>query len=123
MKFKLLTYIFGVLSVLIGILYYVDIKAHKKTIINRELTITNYQKVMNAIGRTGGVSINKLKKELKKEFNIEEKIGYANFSKEYYYDLFPKKSAVNTQAIWTFTGLQLVMDEQKEFKTISLYKP
>ena len=87
------------------------------------MTITNYKKVINAIGRCGGVPVDKLKNELKKEFEINDKIEYNDYSKEFYYVLYPKEYEVNSSEIWSFMGLEFTLDQQKEFKTIHMYKP
>ncbi len=126
MKLKLLTILLAISTILLGglaYIYYLEANFHTKVIKDRELTITNYKKVINAIGRCGGVPVKKLKTELKKEFEINDKIGYSDHSKEYYYILYPKKYEVNATEIWDFMGLELTLDEQKEFKTIHMYKP
>ncbi|MBG6130337.1 thioredoxin-related protein [Aquimarina sp. EL_43] len=126
MKLKLLTFLLAISTILLGGLaywYYLEANFSAKVIKDRELTITNYKKVVNAIGRSGGVHVNKLKTELKKEFDLNEKIGYSDHSKEYYYVLYPKKYEVNSREIWDFRGLELTLDEQKAFKTIHMYKP
>ncbi|MBW1294150.1 hypothetical protein [Aquimarina litoralis] len=126
MKFKLLTIIFGISTILLGLLagwFYLDLNAHAKVVQDRELTITNYQKVINAMGRSGTISVDRLKKELQLEFKIDDEIGYNDFSKEYYYALFPKDHKVNSTGIWDFMGLELILDDQKEFKTVQMYKP
>ncbi len=125
MKLKRLTLFFGMVAILFGIstaFYYVESKNRDEVIADRELTITNYIKVINAIGKSGGISIDKLKNELKVEFEIE-KIGDADYSKEYYYILYPKQYDVNHMEILGFMGLELILDEQKKFKTVNMYKP
>lgn len=126
MKFKLLTILFVISTILLtGVVYinYLDSNFLKKKIKDRELTITNYQKVINAMGKSGNISVDKLKKELQLEFKIDDKLGYNDFSKEYYHVLLPKNYKVNSTGIWDFMGLELILDDQKEFKTVQMYKP
>lgn len=126
MKLKLVTLLFGIATITLSITtfyFYLESKSQTKTRMDRELTITNYKKVFNAIGKSGEISIDKLKAELKTEFIFDEKIGYNDHNKAYYYVLNPKKNEINTKEIWGFMGLELILDEQKNFKTISLYKP
>ena len=75
MKQKQLTIFLGILAITLGIsaaFYYMESKNRDKVIANRELTITNYKKVINAIGKSSGVSIERLKNELHTEFEIEK---------------------------------------------------
>lgn len=126
MKLKVMTILFGITTIILGIttyFYYLETEIRNEVIADRELTITNYKKVVNAIGKSGGVSVDKLITELKTEFNIDEKIGYSDYDKEYYYVLYPKNNEVNHREIWKFMGLELILDEQKRFKTINMYKP
>jgi len=126
MKIKLLTILLGLSTLTLGGLsfyYYLELDRFTTVIADRELTITNYKKAVNAIGRSGGISIDKLKTELKTEFDIDEKFGYADYSKEYYCAFYPKEKEINAKEIWEFMGLELILDEKKEFKTINLYKP
>jgi len=126
MKFKLLTITFGISTIILGLLagwFYINLNAHAKVVQDRELTITNYQKVINAIGRSGNISVDQLKKELQLEFKIDDNLGYNDFSKEYYHVLFPKDHKVNSTGIWNFMGLELILNNQKEFKTVQMYKP
>ena len=126
MKLKLLTLLLGVSTLLFGIttwIYYLKTVSRTELLTDRELTITNYKKVINAIGKSGGISVEQLKAELKTEFNVDEKIGYYDHDKEYYYVLYPKNKEVEFREIWNFMGLELILDEQKEFKTVNLHKP
>ncbi|WP_299602973.1 hypothetical protein [uncultured Aquimarina sp.] len=126
MKFKLLTILFAISTILLtGVVYvnYLDSNFLKKKIKDRELTITNYQKVINAMGKSSTISVDQLKKELQLEFKIDDNLGYNDFSKEYYHILFPKDHKVNSAGIWNFMGLELILNDQKEFKTIQMYKP
>jgi len=126
MKLKLMTIMFGILTIILGIstyVYYLKSESRTELLTDRELTITNYKKVINAIGKSGGISIEKLKTELKAEFNVDEEIGYYDHNKEYYYVLNPKKRDVNYREIWEFMGLELILDERKKFKTVNMHKP
>ena len=126
MKLKLITLFFGVTTLILGIttyVYYLKFESRTKLLEDRELTITNYKKVINAIGKSSRISVEKLKIELETEFDIDEKIGYYDHDKEYYYVLSPKNFAINYIEICDFMGLELILDEQKRFKTINLYKP
>jgi len=126
MKLKLLTIVLAISTLVLGLVtyvFYLDLDFHAKVIKDRELTITNYQKVIRAIGRSNKISVDKLKTELKNEFKIDNTIGYNDFSKEYYYLMFPKKYDINSNGILKFMGLELILDDQKEFKTIHMYKP
>lgn len=123
MKNKAYTLLLGVLVLLISTAYYFDVKAHKKTILDREYTIINYQKVIDAIGRTGNVSVEDLKIALKRDFAINEKTGFNSSSKEYYCDFHPKMKVENPQKVGDFIGFELILNEHKELKIIQMYKP
>ena len=126
MKLKLMTILFAITTIIFGILtyvYYLKSESRTKLLAYRELTITNYKKVINAIGKSGEIPIEKLKTELKAEFNVDEKIGYYDHDKEYYCVLNPKNSDVNNRGIWEFMGLELILDERKKFKTVNMHKP
>ncbi|MFD2591887.1 hypothetical protein ACFSTE_13705 [Aquimarina hainanensis] len=126
MKPKLQTILLAISTILLGGLaywHYLEANFSAKVIKDRELTITNYKKVINAMGRSGDISVKKLKTELRKEFDVDEKPGYNDYAKEYYYVLYPKKYEVNSREIWDFRGLELILDEEKVFKTITMYKP
>ncbi len=126
MKLKLITFLLGITTIILGIttcIYYLKTESRTELLADRELTITNYKKVISAIGKSGGVSINKLKAELKEEFEFDEKIGYYDYYNEYYYVLYPKQYDVNSREIWEFMGLDLILDEQKKFKTVNMHKP
>ena len=116
----------GVTTILLAVttfVYFIETKIQTKVIANRELTITNYQKVIKAIGRSGGISINELKMELKAEFNMDGIIEYNDYNKEYCFVLYPRTNKINHKEIWQFTGLSLILDEYKKIKTVSIYKP
>ena len=86
-KLKLLTILLAVSTILLGVLtfyFYLESEICTQVIADRELTITNYKKVINAIGRCGGVPVDNLKNELKKDFEINDKIEYYDYSKEFY---------------------------------------
>jgi hypothetical protein len=126
MRLKLMTLFLGITTIILGIttyIYYLKAQIQTELLADRELTITNYKKVINAIGKTGGISIDKLKTELKTEFSVDEKIGFYDHDKEYYYVLNPKTNDINYREIWEFMGLELILDEQKKFKTVKLHKP
>ena len=125
MKLKLITLLLGITTLLFGItawIYYLKTESRTELLADRELTITNYKKVIDAIGKSGGISVEKLKTELTAEFNIAKEIGYYDYDKEYYYVLNPKDKSIKRNEIWEFVGLELILDEQKNFKTISLHK-
>ncbi len=126
MKSKLPTLIFGITTVILGIttcLFFMQVELCKQTIADRELTITNYKKVINAVGRSGGISFDKLITELKSDFRLNDSIEYNDFSSEYYYVLYPKNKTINKNEFFDFIGLELVLDAQKDLKTVNLYKP
>ena len=126
MKLKLITFLLGITTLLLGVTaytFYLISDRQTKIIADRELTITNYKKVINAFGKSGEISIEKLRTELKTDFDFNEKIGYNDFSKEYYYVLTPKNYDINNKEIWKFMGLELILDEQKIFKTVNMHKP
>lgn len=125
MRLKLITVFLGITTLLFGItagVLYALINSYKETVCDRELTITSYQKVIDAIGISSEISSKKLKTELMADFNLGER-GYSSYSNEYYYVLLPKNRKVNRNEIWNFMGLELVFDQHKKLKTVDLYKP
>lgn len=125
MKLKLVTFLLGITTLLFGItavILYTLIDSYEETICDRELTITSYKKVINAMGRSNIISLDQLKTELMKDFNLGES-GHNDHHNEHYYVLHPKDGMVNPQEIWSFEGLELVFDQHKKLKTVDLYKP
>jgi hypothetical protein len=125
MKLKLVTFLLFITTLLFGItagVLYTLIDSYEKTICDRELTITSYKKVIDAMGRSNIISLDQLKTELMKDFNLVES-GYNDHNNEHYYVLHPKDRKVNPDEIWNFMGLELVFDKHKKLKTVGLYKP
>ncbi|MFY0713753.1 hypothetical protein J1D01_08770 [Seonamhaeicola sp. NFXS20] len=125
MRLKLITVFLGTTTLLFGIMagvLYVLINSYEETVYERELTIMSYQKVIDAMGRSNGISWDKLNTELTIDFNLGES-GYNGFNNQYYYVLHPKNRKVNPHEMSNFMGLQLVFDQHKKLKTVDLYKP
>lgn len=125
MKLKLVTFLLGITTLLFGIsagVLYTLIDSYEKTICDRELTINSYKKVIDAMGISNTISLDQLKTELMKDFNMGES-GYNDYSNEYYFVIHPKNEEVKRNEIMDFMGLQLVFDYQQKLKTIYLYKP
>jgi hypothetical protein len=126
MRLKLITIFLGFTTLLFGItagVLYVLIHSFEETVYDRELTITSYKKVVDACGKSGGISVENLKTELKKDFEMKDKIGYNGYNDEYFYVLYPKNRAVNQAEIFNFMGFELVLDSRQTFKSVKLYKP
>ena len=73
-KLKLLTILLAVSTILLGVLtfyFYLESEICTQVIADRELTITNYKKVINTIGRCGVVPVDSIKE-------------YYDYSKEFY---------------------------------------
>jgi len=104
-------------------LFYEKVKTRDELIADRERTITNYKKVISAIGNSENINIESLKNELSKDFEISENAGFYEKDKEYYFILQPKDSEINKSEIWEFMGLEIILDKEKKFKTLSLHKP
>lgn len=125
MRLKSITVFLGITTLLFGIMagvLYAQIDSYEKTIYDRELTISCYKKVVDAMGRSNGISLDKLNTELMMDFNLGES-GYNGFNNQYYYVLHPKDRRVIPHEIWNFMGLELVFDKHKKLKTVDLYKP
>ena len=123
---KALTILLILLTLFLGgttFYYYHQSKVRTKVLADRELTITHFKKVINAIGQAGDIDVEQLKAELSHEFNFYEELGYYEYENQYYYVIYPKENAINHNAIWEFMGLELVLDNEKQFKTVSLHKP
>ena len=104
-------------------LFYEKVKTRDKIITDREKIIINYKKVINAIGHSENINIESLKSELSKDFEISENTSFHEKDKEYYLVLQPKDNEINKSEIWEFLGFEIILDKEKKFKTLSLYKP
>jgi len=125
MKLKILTAILGLTTLTLGFstcIFYMLNKASAETIADRELTITSYAKVIDAIGRSTTISLEELKTELIADFNPET-MGYSIQSNEHYLIVNPIRKEISPTQIWNFMGLELVFDNQKALKSVHLYKP
>lgn len=120
---KIILMILTILLSATTFLFYEKVKTRDELIADREKTITNYKKVINAIGKSENINIESLKNELSKEFEISENAGFYEKDKEYYFVLQPKNSDINKAEIWEFMGLEIILDKEKKFKTLNLHKP
>lgn len=126
MRLKLITVFLGFTTLLFGItagVLYALIDSYGETIYDRELTIMSYKKVVDAFGKSGGISVEILKTELKKDFEVKDEMGYNGYNDEYFYVLYPKNRTVNQAEIFDFMGFELVFDSRQTFKSVELYKP
>lgn len=90
---------------------YEKVKTRNNAIDDREKTITEYKKVIEAIARTNDI-------------DLDEQLGYYKHDNEYYYILSSKGNDIRKREIWEFMGgLELVLDDKKQFKTVNMFKP
>lgn len=124
-EMKLLIVTLGLGLIMLGSIAFLNwerVKTRNHQINDRELTITSYMKVIEAISRSSSIELEKLKLELQKEFNISSEMNYYSHDKEYYYVLQPKNRNVKSVEIWEFMGLELILDDEKKFKSVNLHK-
>lgn len=121
----ILTLLFFILSLFLGghsVINHFRLEQRIKALNDREKTITEYKKVIEAIGRTG-INKKELITELRKDFEINSEFGYYDYENEYYLILYPKNKEINKREIWDFYGLELILDSTKRFKKVNLHKP
>lgn len=78
-------------------------------------------KTVNAVDGSGEISINKLEPVLQSKFNFSQR-EYNDFSDEHYVIPQPVNREIEHTEIWDFMGLQLVFNDQKEFRAVDIYK-
>ena len=99
------------------------LNSSKQQIKDREQVISAYIKVIEAIGRTENVQLNKLKKELEKDFEVSEKPYECCDDGLLYHTLLTKDEEDWRGAGAYMGGIEIITDSLNQLKTLMMWKP
>jgi hypothetical protein len=123
---KLLTFVFAFstcLMTLVSLLLWNKYNSAQEKIKDRELVISSYIKVIEAVGRTKKVTIEELKKELQNDFDVHEKPYQCCDDGLLYHTILTKNHNDWRTAGDYMGGIEIITDSINQLQTVAMYKP
>ena len=115
-----------IIIILGGLLYmnHLKVKTRDSVIVDRELQITGYLKILDAIAKSRNIKADQISAELEREFKIEKELEINKSGNGYFINCLPMKMEVNKSRLWDYMGgFTLEFDENKNLIGTNLYKP